>query len=67
MAELAGMSPTTGAPIENGQGCYLNSIVRLGAALGAALRLLPRGSAAKLWTAAAASYAHQGWTTPPKS
>jgi phage N-6-adenine-methyltransferase len=64
VAELAGISPTTVAAIERDATAHLASVVRIGEALGAHLRLVPLGTPGSYWTAAAASSAHQAWTTP---
>jgi phage N-6-adenine-methyltransferase len=64
IAELAGISPTTVAAVERDAGAHLASVTRIGEALGAHLRLVPRGTPGSYWTAAAASSAHQAWTTP---
>ncbi|MFT8246451.1 DNA N-6-adenine-methyltransferase [Roseomonas sp. BN140053] len=64
LAEIAGISPTTLAAVEQDQGAHLATVARIGEALGARLRLVPIGSPPDFWTAAAASSAHDGWTTP---
>lgn len=64
VAGLASVSSTTLASIEHGGPCHLACILRIAAALGAHLQLVPKGSAAPFWTVAAASSAHDGWTTP---
>lgn len=65
VAELAGLSPTTVAAVERDASAHLVSVTRMGQALGAHLRLVPLGTPGSYWTAAAASSAHQAWTTPP--
>jgi len=66
LAEMAGISPTTLAAVERDGGAHLATVARIGEALGAQLRLAPKGEAAQFWTAAAASSVHDGWTTPPE-
>ncbi len=64
-AALAGTSATTVAAIECGRACHTSAAVRLAAALGAPLRLVPVGAQASFWNAAGTSSAYHGWTTPP--
>lgn len=66
VAQMAGISPTTLAAIERNSGTHLASMVRVGEALGAQLRLVPKGTSTQFWTTTAASSAHEGWTTPPQ-
>lgn len=66
LAEAAAISPTTLAAVERDGGVHLATVIRIGDALGAQLRLVPKGSAVPFWTGTAASSAHEGWTTPPE-
>ncbi len=64
VAQLAGISPTTLAALERNSGGHLATVIRVGEALGAQLRLVPAGSAIPFWTGPASSSVHQAWTTP---
>jgi transcriptional regulator with XRE-family HTH domain len=66
VAEMAGISPTTLAAVERDSGAHLATVTRVGEALGAPLRLVPKGAPAQFWATAAASSVHDGWTTPPE-
>jgi DNA-binding XRE family transcriptional regulator len=65
LATMAGVSPTTIAAVEVGDLGHLSAIERIGAALGAGLKLAPVGTPASYWSTAAVSSAHDAWTTPP--
>ena len=64
LADMTGISPTTLAALEREDGGHLATLVRIGDALGARLRLVPKGGPASFWSAAAISSAHHAWTTP---
>ena len=64
VAQVAGISPTTLAALERSSGGHLATVIAVGEALGAQLRLVAVGSAVPFWTGAAASSVHQAWTTP---
>lgn len=66
VAELAGISPTTLASLEKKNAGHLTTVIKVGEAVGARLRLIPLGSNPGYWTAAATSSVHQSWTTPPE-
>ncbi|WP_120008433.1 DNA N-6-adenine-methyltransferase [Teichococcus vastitatis] len=65
LARQADVSPTTLATMEGGSLGHLAAVERVGIALGAGLRLVPRGASPGFWTNAAASSAYEAWTTPP--
>jgi transcriptional regulator with XRE-family HTH domain len=64
VADLAEISPTTLAGMENGIGTHLATVVSIATALGATLHLAPAGASKGYWAATAVSSAHDGWTTP---
>jgi transcriptional regulator with XRE-family HTH domain len=66
VSALAGISPSTLSAIESGRDGHLSTLIRVGGALGAQLRLEPLGTRPGFWTTAAASSNHHGWTTPPE-
>ena len=65
VAQMAGISATTLAAMENGADCHLTTVIRVGEALGVRLCLVPIGAPLSYWAAAAISSAHHGWATPP--
>ncbi len=66
VAELAGVSVPSVASVEAGSNVRLPNLAAIATVLAAGLRLSPTGAAPEYWTTAAASSAHNGWTTPPE-